>query len=185
MIPSELDIPVKTIRSIQAIQATVQPAVEHFRRVLRDLERFSSENARWNVGIDKIAPDAHCPACEGPLVADVLDLHPEILGMEMVSRKTLVCRKCDVGLYLPPFYHLRLKAEGFLSAAKQLQLSGPPDIVAHLLHHAAELYIKALGSYEAVELGQDKDDDVERVEGKVLERRNHELGAGTMRSPPT
>lgn len=161
----------KTTLSIHDIQA-IQAATEHFPSILQALENFNSENTRWNAGIDKIAPDEQCPACGGSLVAEVLDPLPQIPGVEVVNRKTLVCRKCDLELYQPPFYLLRFKAERYLAAATQLQPSGPPDVIAYLLHHAAELYIKALGSYEAVELGQDE----EHVEGKVLERRNHELG---------
>ena len=197
MIPREIEIQLEASRSIQreieasrsiqrqfeaqweaiqSIQATIQPAIDRFYRDLLNIERHSSENRRWNTSLDKIVSDVQCPACQGQTVTEVLNPLPDVQGLDVVDRKTLVCRKCNLGLYLPPFYHLRLKAKEFLDAARQLQPDGPLYVIAYLLHHAAELYIKALGSYEIEELGRDNDDnELERVEGNVLERTKHEL----------
>lgn len=141
MTPRDLDITVETVLAVQAecmqaLQAAL-PAIERVQDMLRARERFISESARWNAGIDKIAPDEQCPRCEGPLAVEVLDPLPETPGMEVIDRKSLVCRNCDLELYPPPLSHFRHKADDFLAAAKQLQPGGPPVVIAYLLHHAA------------------------------------------------
>ena len=47
-------------------------------------------------------------------------------------------------------------------------------MTAYLLHHAAELYLKSLGSYCVV--SKLKQRDTETIEGEVLEHTGHELG---------
>ena len=87
------------------------------------------------------------------------------------------CEACNRIIYLPPVLWFSRNADNYLCAARVLSGSGKRNDVAgvtvFLLHQAAELYLKGLGTcslYEAEE-----DDDSEYIEGESLRYTPHSL----------
>ena len=164
--------------------ASVVAAFEEAMGTLAELfARLRTQRAlaiRGNARLDSLAPHITCPKCKNGVTTDVINPLPRFDGLEALSEdlqpvdhKSLVCEECDSVLYPPPHYHLRRRAADFHETAKHVRSSGNPVVTAYLFHHAAELYLKSLGSYEIHERRQPE--GKETIEGEVLEHTKHEL----------
>lgn len=161
--------------------ATVQEASKTIADMFAGLRTHREFAIKQNARLDVLAPEITCPMCKNGVTTGVVNPLPRIEALETlpedfhpVDRKNLVCEECDRILYPPPHYHFRSRAADFHEAAKRLRPSGDAVVTAYLLHHAAELYMKSLGSYCVV--SKLRQPDTETIEGEVLEHTGHELG---------
>lgn len=160
-------------------KSAIQEAQERLTEMFASLRSQRDSAIRQNSRLDSLVPEIRCPKCKNGVVTDVINPRPRIEDLpeklQAVDRKNVVCEECDVILYLPPHYLLQRRAADFYESAKHLRSTGDPIVTAYLLHHAAELYLKSLGSYEVHERRQPK--DTETVEGRVFDHTKHELVA--------
>jgi len=161
--------------------AVVQDASKRIAEMFANLRTQRDFAIRQNARLDSLAPEITCPMCKNSVTTDVINPLPRIEALDAlpedfrpVDHKNLVCEECDTILYAPPHHHFRRRAVDFHEAAKLLKPKGDAIVTAHLLHHAAELYLKSLGAYEVH--GRAEPEDTETVEGAVLEHKGHELG---------
>ena len=91
------------------------------------------------------------------------------------------CEACNRIIYLPPVLWFTWQADDYLCAARVLSESGKRNNVAgvtvFLLHQAAELYLKGLGTCSLYD-GLEEDDDSEDIDGGSLRYTRHNLPGG-------
>ena len=162
----------------QAEDFARQTADFRIRRTRRNrrLEEFQNQSGQNPAR----CPDHHC---EGTLALTPMD-EPERVSEVAGIGYDLKCTACKLIIYLPPMMSLKRQADQYYKAAlilraaeeQRQQLTDPTIFLAH---HAAEMYLKSLGTctlYPENELTQDgQQDDREWLAGPALERRNHDL----------
>ena len=168
-------------RDLVSAAAVVQDACKTMADMFGRLRTQRESAIRQNARLDLLAPEIACPMCKNAVTTGVVNPMPRIEALEAlpedsypVDRKNVLCEECDRVLYPPPHYRLRGRAVNFHEAAKHLRSIGDAVVTAYLFHHAAELYLKCLGSYEVH--GRAEPENTETIEGEVLEHTGHELG---------
>ena len=88
------------------------------------------------------------------------------------------CEACKRIIYLPPVLYFTWNADDYLSAARVLRKDKTNGNVAgvstFLMHQAAELYLKSLGTC-TLYADQDEDEDSEDIQGESLGYTRHNL----------
>ena len=88
------------------------------------------------------------------------------------------CGACNRIIYLPPVLYLTGNAHEYLRAARILRNneagSDVASVAIFLMHQAAELYLKGLGTCTLYD-DREEDDDSEYIEGESLDYRPHNL----------
>ena len=145
------------------------------------LARFRAQREKENERTKKLLTDlagAGCLLgdCTGQLIGqgkeEKEERHARLMGTSFEIR----CAVCGAKVYPPPAMWLRQHGAEYFRAGRQLLNGTKPQSVSmaatFVLHQAAELYLKSLGTLSVY---RDDDDDDETPTGPGLENRGHNL----------
>ena len=154
------------------ISATAQ---EHVAQIARFRAKREKQNERTKKLLTELLGTG-CPLddCTGELIGQ--DREEDERYAEMIgARFEIRCTVCDAEVYPPPAMCLQQHGAEYFRAGRELLRSTKPQSVGmptiFVLHQAAELYLKSLGTLNVYR----GDTDDETPAGPGLENRKHDL----------
>ena len=166
-------------RAYKQMEPVIRQAAQDWARISAQIARFRAKREKQNERTKKLLtelPGTGCPLddCTGELIGQ--DREEDERYAEMIgARFEIRCTVCDAEVYPPPAMCLQQHGAEYFRAGRELLRSTKPQSVGmptiFVLHQAAELYLKSLGTLNVYR----GDTDDETPAGPGLENRKHDL----------
>ena len=173
-------------RAYKQMEPVIRQAAQDWARIsataqedVAKIARFRAKRGKQNERTKKFLtelPDTGCQLddCPGELIGQ--DREEDERYAEMIgARFEIRCTVCDAEVYPPPAMCLQQHGAEYFRAGRELLRSTKPQSVSmptiFVLHQAAELYLKSLGTLNVYR----GDTDDETPAGPGLENRKHDL----------
>ena len=173
-------------RAYKQMEPVIRQAAKDWARIsataqkhVAKIARFRAKREKQNERTKKLLTEllgTGCPLddCTGELIGQ--DREEDERYAEMIgARFEILCTVCDAEMYPPPAMRLQQHGAEYFRAGRELLRSTKPQSVGmptiFVLHQAAELYLKSLGTLNVYR----GDTDDETPAGPGLENRKHDL----------